>query len=153
MVLRNNQFQSGAQFGLFGAIFGSFFQNISGIKMVSVVVLWHVSGRRFSRVARFLLMQFTKTGKNLPIYYKITKWPKIYQIAIKYARWPYSIPNGHKMYQHFRFRGPPKFSQSGIFGLKMYHLATLRFATRRFVAATNRDASKNQILQTVDCFY
>jgi hypothetical protein len=29
------------------------------------------------------------------------------------------------MYQHFPFQGPPKFTHIGIFGLKMYHLATL----------------------------
>jgi hypothetical protein len=56
--------------------------------------------------------------------YKITtKLPsdhKIYQIHnTKY------IPNGHEIYQHFPFKGPPKFTQSGIFGLKTYHLATL----------------------------
>jgi hypothetical protein len=30
-----------------------------------------------------------------------------------------------KIYQHFPFKGPPKFTQIGIFGLKIYHLATL----------------------------
>jgi hypothetical protein len=29
------------------------------------------------------------------------------------------------MYQHFPFQGPPKFTQIGIFGLKINHLATL----------------------------
>jgi hypothetical protein len=29
------------------------------------------------------------------------------------------------MYQHFPFRGPPKHSRIGIFGLKIYRLATL----------------------------
>jgi hypothetical protein len=35
-----------------------------------------------------------------------------------------NIPNGHKIYQHFPFQGPPKFTQMGIFGLKN-HLASL----------------------------
>jgi hypothetical protein len=29
------------------------------------------------------------------------------------------------MYQHFAFQGPPKYSQIGIFGMKINHLATL----------------------------
>jgi hypothetical protein len=29
------------------------------------------------------------------------------------------------MHQHFPFQGPPKFSQSGLFGLNLNHLATL----------------------------
>jgi hypothetical protein len=36
-----------------------------------------------------------------------------------------NIPNGHKIYQHFSFQDPPKITQIGIFGLKIYHLATL----------------------------
>jgi hypothetical protein len=38
----------------------------------------------------------------------------------------YNIPNGHKIYQHFPFQGPPKFTQIGIFGFKTNHLATLQ---------------------------
>jgi hypothetical protein len=30
------------------------------------------------------------------------------------------------MKQHFQFQGPPKFTQTGIFGSKINHLATLR---------------------------
>jgi hypothetical protein len=36
-----------------------------------------------------------------------------------------NIPNGHKIYQHFPIKGPPKFTQIWIFGLKRNHLATL----------------------------
>jgi hypothetical protein len=36
-------------------------------------------------------------------------------MAIKYTKWPYNIPNDHKIYQHFLFQGPPKFIQIGIF--------------------------------------
>jgi hypothetical protein len=34
-----------------------------------------------------------------------------------------NIPNGHKIYQHFQFQGPPNYTQ--IFGAKTNHLATL----------------------------
>jgi hypothetical protein len=49
----------------------------------------------------------------------------MYQSARGYIKWQSNIPNGHKIYQHFPFKGPPKCTQSGIFGLKKYHLATL----------------------------
>jgi hypothetical protein len=35
------------------------------------------------------------------------------------------FPNYHKMYQRFRFQGPPKFTQMKIFGIKICHLAIL----------------------------
>jgi hypothetical protein len=40
------------------------------------------------------------------------------------------LPNGHKIYQHVPLQDPPKFTQNGIFGLKLYHLATLLRAGR-----------------------
>jgi hypothetical protein len=40
------------------------------------------------------------------------------------------ILNGHKIYQHFPFQGPPKFTKIGIFGLKINHLATLVIIVR-----------------------
>jgi hypothetical protein len=57
--------------------------------------------------------------KNTPNYHKM------YQTAIRNTKWLSNIPNGHRIYQHFTFRGPPKFTQTGIFGLKRNHLATL----------------------------
>jgi hypothetical protein len=64
-----------------------------------------------SRVARFISLKLTETGK-------------IYQITIKYTkksknvdRLPSNRPNGHQIY-------PPKFTQILIFGLKTNHLAT-----------------------------
>jgi hypothetical protein len=66
------------------------------------------------RVARFFSTQYTKTGKDIPNYQKITK--RLYNIQ---------IPKWHKIYQHFPFQDPSKFTQFGIFGLKTYHLATL----------------------------
>jgi hypothetical protein len=32
---------------------------------------------------------------------------------------------GQKIYQRFHTKGPPKCTQTGIFGMHMYHLATL----------------------------
>jgi hypothetical protein len=54
-----------------------------------------------------------------------TKLPLNFQMAIKYTKWPEYIPNVHRIYQAFLFKGPPKFTQIRIFGLKIYHLATL----------------------------
>jgi hypothetical protein len=46
-------------------------------------------------------------------------------MVTKYAKWPKNIPKGHRTYQHFPWQDPPKFTQVGIFGLKINHLATL----------------------------
>jgi hypothetical protein len=56
---------------------------------------------------------------NIP---KYTNLPLNYQMAIK---WLCYIPNGHRISQLFPFQCPPKVTQIGIFGLKIYHLATL----------------------------
>jgi hypothetical protein len=37
--------------------------------------------------------------------------------------------NGHNIYHYFPFQGPQKSTQIGIFGLKIYHLATLGSCT------------------------
>jgi hypothetical protein len=70
-------------------------------------------------VARFFLVQLTKTVKNIPTDHKM------YQMDIIYTKRLLNIPNGHKINQLFTFQGPPKFTQIGIFGLKRNHLATL----------------------------
>jgi hypothetical protein len=57
------------------------------------------------------------------IYKKITK---IYQLATKYTKWDKNRPNGRKIYQHLELQDNPKFTQSGIFGLKIYHQPTQR---------------------------
>jgi hypothetical protein len=36
-------------------------------------------------------------------------------MAINHAKWLLNIPNGHKIYHHFLFQGPPKCTQMGIF--------------------------------------
>jgi hypothetical protein len=65
-------------------------------------------------VARFFLVQLTKTRKNIPNDHKTyqtatkyAKWPqnmsnghKICQMATKYAKRPQNMPNGLKMYRH-----------------------------------------------------
>jgi hypothetical protein len=70
------------------------------------------------RVARFFVLQHTKTGKNTPnkIYQMTTKYT--YQMAVK-------RPNGHEKHQQLQLQDPPKFTQTGILGLKTNHLATL----------------------------
>jgi hypothetical protein len=50
--------------------------------------------------------------------------PKIPKLA-KYTKLTHTIPNGHKIYQQRLLQGAQKFTQIGIFGLKIYHLATL----------------------------
>jgi hypothetical protein len=52
-----------------------------------------------ARVARFFLVQAFQIGK------KCTKRPQNIPKGQKY------IPNGHKIYQHLPFEGPPKFTQ------------------------------------------
>jgi hypothetical protein len=77
------------------------------------------------RVARFFLVQLAKTGKIYQITIKYTKWPQtipnghnIYQMATNYTKWPFNIPTAP-------LQDPPKFCQIGIFGFKICHLATL----------------------------
>jgi hypothetical protein len=50
-----------------------------------------------------------KTGK---IYHMTTNY--VYQMAIKYKKWPQTTTNGHKMYKHFPFKGPPKTPKLGF---------------------------------------
>jgi hypothetical protein len=59
------------------------------------------------RAARFLLVQQTKTGENIPNNHKIPI-PKCPQI----------IPNGLKIYQHLPLKNPPKLTQIRIFGFE-----------------------------------
>jgi hypothetical protein len=56
-----------------------------------------------------------------------------------YTKWPLNVPFGRiyvdKMvikYQHLPLQGLPKLSEIGIFGLKVYHLATLE-VTHKFL--------------------
>jgi hypothetical protein len=86
------------------------------------------------RVARFSLVHGTETGKMYQINTRyIPNGHKIHQMVIKYTKCPLIIPNGHKMYHHFPIYGPLKFTQIGIFGLKINHLATLLWMKAFFV--------------------
>jgi hypothetical protein len=50
----------------------------------------------------------------------------MYQAAIKHTIWPENNGQiGCKKYQHLPLQDLQKFTQIGIFGLKIYHLATL----------------------------
>jgi hypothetical protein len=69
-----------------------------------------------TRVARFFFIQ---------IYQNIPNDYKLFQIAIKYTKWSKNIKNCRFIYQHFPFQGPPIYTQIGIFGIKINHLATL----------------------------
>jgi hypothetical protein len=46
-------------------------------------------------------------------------------MAAKYTKLRQNRPNGHAMYHHLPLQEPPIFTQIGIFGLKLNHLATL----------------------------
>jgi hypothetical protein len=58
---------------------------------------------------KFLFAKHTKTGKR-------------YQMTTKYM-YQMDVRNSNDNY--FPIQGPPKYTQIGIFGMKMYHLATL----------------------------
>jgi hypothetical protein len=72
------------------------------------------------RVARFLMVQHTKTGTNIPNNhtYNIPNGHKIYQMAV-------NRPNGYKIDQQLPLHDPPKFTQIVIFWFEICHLATL----------------------------
>jgi hypothetical protein len=42
-----------------------------------------------------------------------------------YTKLPQNIPNGHKIYQHLTLQALSELTKIGIFGFKIYHLATL----------------------------
>jgi hypothetical protein len=82
----------------------------------------------------FFLVQTYQIGKTIPNKHKLNQmdihYPKWTYICTKwtyitYTKWHENIPNGHKIYQHFPFQGPPKFTQIRILGLRIKHLATL----------------------------
>jgi hypothetical protein len=92
-----------------------------------------------TRVARFFLVQNTKTGKNIPNYYKL------YQMSIKYNKRPLNWPSVHKIYQQLPLQDPPRFTQIWIFGLKTNHLAALAStAVHYFALLVRRPAMTEQ---------
>jgi hypothetical protein len=70
-------------------------------------------------------------------------------MATKYTEWPINIQNDYKLYQHLPLQGPPKSTQIGIFGLKIYHLATLQ--TTLTITKGGNFASFLACVQTVLC--
>jgi hypothetical protein len=70
----------------------------------------------------------------------IPKRGKIYPMSTKYTKWSQNRQNGHKIYQHRPLQDPPKFTRIGIFGLKIYHLATLTCILTLFSAIEEKYA-------------
>jgi hypothetical protein len=69
---------------------------------------------------------------------------KYTRMTTAYTKYPYSRLNGHKIYQHLPLQGPSRFAQFGIFGLKIYHLATRYLSMRQMRNATiSSDCSQN----------
>jgi hypothetical protein len=54
------------------------------------------------------------------------------------------IPNGLRIYQPSPFQDPTKFTQIKIFGLKIYHLATLIWDTFFARKTKNKENEKSQ---------
>jgi hypothetical protein len=55
---------------------------------------------------------------NLPKSKNVSNDHKVWQTAVKFTKWPHTIPNCHKILQHFQLKGTTRFTQIGIFGLK-----------------------------------
>jgi hypothetical protein len=87
-------------------------------------------------VARFFMVQRTKTGK-------------IYQMTSKHTTWPYNRPNGLKIHQYLLLQDDPKFTEIGIFGLKIYHLATLINTVNLIVGTLRLDFQKPLIFSSL----
>jgi hypothetical protein len=100
-------------------------------------------------------------GPGLPDFscYNIPKWGKIYQICNqeicipnvhKIWQMAVNIPSVHKLYQHLLLQDPPKFTQIWIFGLKIYHLATL-LRTRSFSTRVRTLRPGVDVMITIFC--
>jgi hypothetical protein len=57
--------------------------------------------------------------------------PNRRKIITKYTKSPENRPNVYTMYNNLPLQDPPKRTQIGIFGLKIYHLATLILNTHQ----------------------
>jgi hypothetical protein len=76
-------------------------------------------GKFCTGVARFFLVRYTKTRKNIPNFHKIYQLSKKYQIVVY-------TPNVHIMYLHLPLQKPSKiYPICDFFCLKIYQLATL----------------------------
>jgi hypothetical protein len=66
-----------------------------------------------------------RTGLPDFSWYNIPKREEIYQITTNMHQMTVKQTNLNKIFQHLLFQDPPKFTQIGIFCLKICHLATL----------------------------
>jgi hypothetical protein len=71
----------------------------------------------------------------------VTNGHNIYQTTIKQIKRPQIIRNGHERYQSYPFKGLPKCTKTGGFGLETNHLATLVGAWRG-VSVTDKKIDK-----------
>jgi hypothetical protein len=84
-------------------------------------------------------------GPSIPKYENIPKDHKLhqtaictlYQMAVKYTK------IGRKIYQHFTFQGPQKYTQILIFGLKINHLVRTTASTFHFISRLAFIASRS----------
>jgi hypothetical protein len=83
----------------------------------------------------------------IPKWGKVPNYNIIYQMVIKYPKYRVTIPNGHKICQHFPIKDPPKFTKIGIFGLEINHLATLERSTNKNRQLPRRVRGNLQTLQ------
>jgi hypothetical protein len=67
----------------------------------------------------FSWSKHTKSGENIP------NDRYLNQMYLNNTKRPKNIPNGHKIKLHSPFQCPPNFTQIGILGMKINHLATL----------------------------
>jgi hypothetical protein len=74
----------------------------------------------------FSLYNISKRGKY-------QKDHQAYQIAKKYTKWSENWTNCLKIFQHLPLFDPPKFTQIGSLGLKLYHLVILIQPHERFL--------------------
>jgi hypothetical protein len=70
-----------------------------------------------------------KLGTNIPIDHKITKWPQTIP--------NYRMQDIRETYGRFPFQGHAKYTQIGIFGMKIYCLATLIMAAYQPALSAN----------------
>jgi hypothetical protein len=80
-------------------------------------------------VARIFLGTSYQNRKNVPNEHKTYTCTNGHKLS-------QNISKGLKIYQHFSIKGPQKFTQNIIFGLKINHLATLRPQPSRRSSAT-----------------
>jgi hypothetical protein len=91
----------------------------------------------------------------------IPNWGKIYQISIKYNKWPQNITHGRKIDQMaikytniFHYKALENLTILGFFCLKINHLATL-FEARSQAGTTGKllERSFDNFSTLGDCFY